>query len=281
MKPPVKFNDNPTAIITIPIYRAEPTEAEKASLLQLFKTLGKHDICLFTHKELDIYAYENILVEYKFSIKYFKKNYFTNIQGYNSLLLNKYFYKQFKQYDYLLIYQLDAWVFSDELLFWCSQDFDYIGAPWFSSDNPKNSLPHFMGIGNGGFSLRKVKSHIKVLSKFSYLISPVYLLSQFFKKPSMTSIIEILRKLTITNNTHSFFGKNNWHEDVFWGKIIQKKYLWFKAPDMFTAAKFATETNSEKLYQISSKLPFGCHAWEKYDVLFWRNHIDFNTNKDL
>lgn len=30
-----------------------------------------------------------------------------------------------------MIYQLDAWVFNDELSSWCSLGYDYIGAPFF------------------------------------------------------------------------------------------------------------------------------------------------------
>ena len=37
------------------------------------------------------------------------------------------FYLNFKKYRYLLIYQLDALVFRDELLEWCSKEIDYIG----------------------------------------------------------------------------------------------------------------------------------------------------------
>ncbi len=30
----------------------------------------------------------------------------------------------------MLIYQLDAYVFKGEWLFWANQEYDYIGAPW-------------------------------------------------------------------------------------------------------------------------------------------------------
>ena len=30
----------------------------------------------------------------------------------------------------MLIYQLDAFVFQDDLAYWCQQNYDYIGAPW-------------------------------------------------------------------------------------------------------------------------------------------------------
>jgi hypothetical protein len=39
------------------------------------------------------------------------------------------FYKRFRDYKFILIYQLDAYVFRDELEYWCEQDYDFIGAP--------------------------------------------------------------------------------------------------------------------------------------------------------
>ena len=35
----------------------------------------------------------------------------------------------------MLIYQLDAYVFKDELLNWANKGYDYIGAPWLPWKN--------------------------------------------------------------------------------------------------------------------------------------------------
>ncbi len=43
-------------------------------------------------------------------------------------MMDNTFYKQFLNYEYILIYQLDAFVFKDELNY-CSQGIDYVGAP--------------------------------------------------------------------------------------------------------------------------------------------------------
>ncbi len=40
-----------------------------------------------------------------------------------------FFYKTFTAYEYILIYQLDAFVFCDALKEWCAKGYDYIGAP--------------------------------------------------------------------------------------------------------------------------------------------------------
>lgn len=93
---------------------------------------------------------------------FFHENYFKSIDGYNKLMLSPSFYKAFSNYEYILIYQLDAWVFKDELQHWCNQKYDYIGAPIYQNNK-------LIGIGNGGFSLRKVDYCLKVLAYPKFL----------------------------------------------------------------------------------------------------------------
>ena len=45
-------------------------------------------------------------------------------------MLSPEFYRRFSDTDYILVCQLDAYIFRDELLSWCKKEYDYIGAPW-------------------------------------------------------------------------------------------------------------------------------------------------------
>jgi hypothetical protein len=67
------------------------------------------------------------------SVESFPKRYFENIEGYNELLLSASFYERFLDTKYILIYQLDAFFFKDELQEWCDRGYDYIGAPWITT----------------------------------------------------------------------------------------------------------------------------------------------------
>ena len=63
-------------------------------------------------------------------------------------------------------------------------------------------------------------------------------------------------------------------EDHFWGLEAPKNLSWFRIPDPATASRFATEINPDQLYEMNGQaLPFGCHAWEKYNPVFWRKFI--------
>jgi hypothetical protein len=93
-------------------------------------------------------------------------------------------------------------------------------------------------VGNGGFSLRKVRSCISFLKK------------------------------------HESLAKQ-WgcHEDLFWSyaTILDKS---FRIPEYKEALAFAFELEPKLAYKLNEeKLPMGCHAWEKYQPEFWREKI--------
>ena len=275
---------NNRVAVVIPIYKVEPSLVELASLKQCVLFLDAYPILFVCSATLDITRYLNVFKELKRNISIdhfvrFDPLYFTSIIGYNKLLMSVSFYKEFKSFNYMLIYQLDAWVFYDNLQYWCEQGYDYIGAPWYDGwINPSKSSK-FIGVGNGGFSLRKIESHLKVLHSFRY-VRPVGLLWQdFSKSKSWKSFITLLRKLTVTNNTYHRFNDFDTNEDVFWGKIANKKFKWFKLPEEEIAIKFAWETLPSILHEKNEqKLPFGCHKWEVYEPDFWKQFIPNHSN---
>jgi hypothetical protein len=168
-----------TIKVLIPIYRSCFGELEEKSLLQCMKVLKYYSIVLVQPEGLD-----NGYITEKFpnvEVESFSKHFFKNIDGYNELLLSSLFYERFLDSEYILIYQLDAFVFKDELRDWCQKGYDYIGAPWIATQNnaigmkifdkvatifnskKKNERKQiFYKVGNGGFSLRKTSSHYKI-----------------------------------------------------------------------------------------------------------------------
>ena len=65
------------------------------------------------------------------------------------------------------------------------------------------------------------------------------------------------------------------NEDLFWAEVIPNNFPDFKVPRPTEALKFSFEVNPEILYQLNNEqLPFGCHAWWKYNLNFWLPHIN-------
>ena len=272
------MHKNPNPAIVIPIYKDFDVlnEIEILSLTQSLVILSKYPFIFIGPKEIDWSKYLSFCKAKHVTnveIKIFDKLFFLNIHGYNNLLLNYKFYLSFKTYTHVLIYQLDAYVFKDELLYWCKQDFDYIGAPWFEGFHSASPKANFIGVGNGGFSLRKVSSFIKVLrkiNKMTFLIK-LHRKFKFNKFFSQAIFLKIFGYREEELNVLINKGKN---EDFFWGLVVPKIFAFFNTASIESALRFSFEVNPKYLFDLNNKqLPFGCHAWLKYDKEFFSPYI--------
>ena len=133
--------------------------------------------------------------------------------------------------------------------------------------------------GNGGFSLRNIQAHLKVLHSFSYISQPA---ENWRKRSSQKlSITGYLREacgflldLTLRNNTYWLLNSFRGFEDQFWCLVAARNFSWFKIPGYEEAMNFAIEMQPRRVFDINNnRLPFGCHAWWKYDLDFWRPYI--------
>lgn len=259
--------------VVIPIYKMNLSNEEEISIDRAFHILNKYRFYFVAPQKLDLSNYEKFFA-YAPTVKRFSNIFFNNdLEGYNQLTLSKEFYTEFSSCKYILIYQPDAYVFQDDLLEWCMKGYDYIGAPWLEVKNGKIKLN---GVGNGGFSLRKVESFLYILSlceirtihETSRIKRKIY---KFLNK----TIRWRIRLLRFTGTTKAvFYREHAFNEDGFWGLSaprITRKFI--TAPDE-TALKFSFDTHPEILYRINRcQLPFGCHAWAKRNPKFWKKYI--------
>ena len=252
-------------VVVIPMYRHSINANEKISLEQALKVLSAYDIFFIVPEGLSFDPVHLIPGNgslTKTHVIRFADKYFSSTINYSKLLISKDFYIAFDQYTFMLVYQLDAYVFYDDLPKWVSKGYDYIGAAWtkeheqffydkmykgkfkvlFSIMRGINRT--FFGkkdyaIGNGGLSLRNIQKSIKAL-KILYFLSKRWAI----------------------------------HEDLFWGMAAPTLYPFFKVPNKADAFNFSFEYEPKKLFEKNgNKLPFGCHAWEKYDPAFWKQYI--------
>ncbi|MBS1528101.1 MAG: hypothetical protein JST19_20815 [Bacteroidetes bacterium] len=253
------------AAIIIPFYRAQLSEYEKIALKQCEKVLHGYTKIVIKPRNL-ILPDEASLVNFS-KIEEFDDEYFNGIGDYNRLMMSAEFYERFLEHEYILIYQLDCFVFKDELNYWCTQHWDYIGAPWIRKTYHKTApgllllkIKRYLGkkfnleddkkpnqyllenkVGNGGFSLRRVE-------KF-------YGLCTTMKRA-------IARYLSQADHWHN--------EDVFWSIEVNRKQTVLHIPDCQTGLKFAFEVPPVKSDMINEQnIPFGCHDWDRY-AEYWR-----------
>lgn len=277
-------------IVVIPVYKNELTDVEKASFCQCCKVLAQHPICLLTFAALDCSMYYQIAQAYDIDLlrENFDGRYFRNVTGYNSLMLTKELYQRFATYEYMLIYQLDAWVFRDELDEWCMKGYNIIGAPIAIMKDKNVAL--VPDVYNGGFSLRKPSYCISILNYKGPLLKPGKIWQM---NPSggwwqrIKNVLLFVPKCLGFRNNVRYLQRNRYiNEDLFfnlifnkdWGgkNIFDEKKQWLHAefPPMNEAVAFAFEMQPRALYNLNhTTLPFGCHAWEKYDKEFWKSYI--------
>ncbi len=266
-------------VVVIPVYR-KPNTDEIISLKRCCQVLFRHSMCLVCPQGLDISMYTALWKQYNLSIKAerFAQKYFKNIAGYNRLLLSKEFYTRFEDYDFMLIYQPDAYVFEDRLEEWCAKGYDYVGAPLvgdYKQSVYNSNMP--LVVGNGGFSLRKIHTYIKTLSSYKHVFSSnqiaVYI--GLREKPFTRWIVWALMLLGWRNTPASIAKSYKWNEDLFWSCFFEGTQYHITKPNPHEALFFAFERFPSAMYEMTrNNLPMGCHAWRKYEYdTFWKNTI--------
>lgn len=253
--------------------RAELASDEKISLRHLVHFLGKYDKFLVVPKGLEV----NLP---GFQLKRFNGKYFGSVHAHTRLLLSPNFYEAFRDYQYILIYHLDSLVFSDQLLQWCQMDFDYIGPPWIKG--PDSKWVKVEAVGNGGFSLRKVESCLRVIYSKRYWIDPVSYWPRFCAtKPRYLQYLNLPRKYLKRVRKFNDVRRHIRHhiakqlfEDRFWCLEAARYYPDFNIASVKTALQFGFEADPKLCLELNNhELPFGCHAWERYDRKFWEPHL--------
>ena len=265
--------------VVIPTYKTILQDSELLSIKQTFKKLSDFPFYVVCPHHLDIAFYKSLATEFNVSLSIirFNKKYFSNITGYNRLLISIDFFKKFIDYKFILICQLDVWIFKSDLVQWCNKDYDYVGAPWFHKI--KDNQLVFDGVGNGGFSLRNVASHIKVLRSFSFIHKPGYLIYLFKINPSIKTLKDIILGITFKNNTFHLFNSFLENEDIFWSKIANRNFKWFEIAPQELALKFSIEMYPSYFIKTKNDLPLGCHAWLKYEPDFWKKFINHDLTE--
>jgi len=197
-------------------------------------------------------------------------------------------------YRYMLIHQTDCYVFKDELLDWASKGYDYIGGIWFEGFIGNPYLDAILWYpGNGGFSIRKVKSFVRLLSSKKPIKSIKQLViekKRTYKKGKVVFFKEFLMLpfniFGYQNNYKYLAEKHSLNEDVFFIEV-HRKHKVLKIPTVEDVLLFSWDRCPAFLYEKLGALPFACHAWFREDFPyngnneFWSEKIKKIVQKDV
>ena len=217
--------------VVMPVYR-ELDELEKISLAQCRKILGHYPL-IFAAPVGKNFSF----VEAGDMIARFPAEYFQSTKTYSRLMLSPQFYATFADFDYILIYQTDAFVFYDALKEFCALGYDYIGTPWSRMVYRRYRGKQSPRVGNGGFSLRKVKA-------CRDLLTPI------FASPDGKSFLA------------------SYSEDMFFSLCGMLDEFNFNVAPVEVAKLFSREWHLARHVKRFG-LPFGCHYWNKFSADFY------------
>jgi hypothetical protein len=285
-----------TRFLVPPYRQTRPPSKEVAILVLLSSRPGLTDEELLSARHLEHYLgeYDRFLVGPPdhpvrldgFKVKTFPAKFFGSVAAINRLHLSPLLYQSFEDYRYIFIYHLDALVFSNQMERWLATDVDYIGAPWIRcEDAPWVEKDR---VGNTGFGMMKVEASLRVLAN-RYRQEPMTYWMDLFTRNSrrVRPLVEFLRKLQpyfphskIVNSPvrewdimqdpspHGRLG------DVFWSDRAVEYDPGYRVATLEEGLEFAFEVGPRKCFEMNGgKMPFGCHAWEKYDRSFWEPHL--------
>ncbi len=273
-------------VIVIPIIAHTVKGDELQSLRQCLKVLGKRDICYLCSHELDTTFYEQACTEagVKFRKRTFGSEWFKGVEGYNRLCFSSMLYEAFAEYSYMLIYQLDAYVFEDRLDEWCGRGYDYVGGPWLCHWSSEVENIHHWETGNGGFSLRNVNTFLRVLTSPLLLRKPLKGIGRLAKENRkrlegnpLLWVWLAMRALTGYHNTLHYYIRQNGQEDKAFAQCQYNGLM--RIPKAKEALGFSFDMRPATCYKLNGNhLPMGCHMWYKYDnETFWYPQIYRNT----
>lgn len=260
--------------VVIPIYKTTLTPAERVSIYRTAEVLAGRALFLVGPERLHGYLYA-LAAEYGQRLRplTFDDRYFASIGGYNRLMRSRDFYEAFTGFSHVLICQTDALVLSDQLDRWCASPWAYIGAPWFEGGSEALEPLRFAGVGNGGFSLRRVEDCLRVLDGLRRV--PNFIKSRAGSPTGLRRLVRwIKHEWILAYTVEPLFPSSN--EDAFWGVLVPAACPFFRVPAPEEAVAFAFEVAPRHLYGLNGRqLPFGCHAWERCDPAFWREQLPF------
>ena len=202
-------------------------------------------------------------------VEVFNKAFFVDAWAYSSLLMTTQFYERLACYEQIVVVQSDVLLLRHLApLVGSRYPWSYVGAPWITQD-PSGALC-FMGVGNGGFSLRRTQDFIDVLREPFFPSWP-----QFTSRSRGLALWAVLSccsmaRVTGERMAHLLLHRGI-HEDVFWSKVAPCLSPRFTIAPINDALTFSYETFPRFVHAANhGQIPYGVHGWWRHDADFVR-----------
>jgi hypothetical protein len=267
---------NESLCVVIPVHKPELTIEEEISLKACKRQLHDYDCFLVFPKGMKVDAYLAIYSELR--AKPVDPLWLSSVKQYNRMKLSLSFYEKFREFKFMLTYELDAYIFHSNFDQAKVFSYDFIGAPFFQGYLTASPNSHFIQGCNSGFSVRNINTCMQVLQSLNkYRIHWNFYKLFLSKNPRLRFHLNRLTKgrydIYLNGMLGFYFADHQINEDVIWSRVIPRLFKSFIVADSLNALRFSFEHNPEKLLESNGgELPLGCHAWSKY-LNFWEKYI--------
>ena len=269
--------------------RTELTEDERTSLRHLSHHLPNHPKHLLVPRGSSWKLPGFVSHE-------FPRRYFGSAANHGKLLMSRAFYRAFQDTEFIFFYHLDSLVFSNRLDEWCQAGYDWIGPPWIRCDD--SPWVRRNRVGNGGCSLLRVSKALQVLTA-RHLSKPSSFWLDAFARHAPRHLVQwigVCEKWTQDTGIAARLmrewrevhdpARHNRNNDVFWSDQAILYDPGFRVAPLEAGLNFAFEVSPRTCFSMNGgTMPFGCHAWTRYDRAFWEPHLlaesDTKTNAIL
>ena len=156
-------------------------------------------------------------------------------------------------------------------------------SPWLPSvDSPWVTQAQ---VGNSGFALMKIESFLNVLRSKRRGVDPDEFWREFCAvNPPYRQWLHLprkyLKRLRVFNNVRWEMrwwltrSDNTANGDYFWSNQAIKYWPQFRIASVEQGLEFAFEVAPRMCFELNNRqLPFGSHAWPRYDRSFWEPYL--------
>ncbi|RBL93862.1 DUF5672 family protein [Chitinophaga flava] len=260
--------------VIITVHQPYMSAEEEVSLLACYRHLKAYDCFLVFPAGMDTVSYQHIHPQ--LILQPVAPEWLSSILHYNRMKVNPSFYALFSDYQFMMTYELDAYIFSSDIAAHHGFDYDFIGSPIFEGFMNATPGAPFMEMLNSGFSIRNISIGRKALKRlrqyrviwkgYRFLLSNAAWLCKMV--PASTR--ELIYNYHLTNYYKGF----DFNEDIIWSQVFPAIYPAFRVAPLERAYRFGFEVNAAELYELNHhRLPLGCHAWSKFPG-FWKTYIE-------
>ena len=257
-------HDAPRSVVVVPWHPHPASEEERLSLRSIHRFTAGTELVVATPDASSIPPHLT-----PSRVEVFPAAYFETFLANNRLMTSEVFYARFEGYDQMLFVHADTLLLKPVApLLETLYPWSYVGAPWIGR-RPDGSL-FLEAVGNGGFSIRRVPDFLDALRGSSRPSMPKYTTKR--KGLALWLFLLVCDGLGISRERVShFMNRHEILEDVYWSKVAQSLSRRFTVAPIDQARAFSYEAHPAYVHeQNGGTLPYGVHAWWRFDAAFVR-----------